>query len=167
MLPPMLRLLLTLALAGEPDLLAPTVDEIHAVSAELQRRLKLAAELGAETATLQNAWVQRGAPGRKPCADAEDTALAFQAQDAGERWRDAAQAARAEASRLSEMLKTATATSLLSEEIREREQERALSAQVEARRALEASAWQQKYLGATLGRCPRPDPGTPKDQPSG
>lgn len=141
------------ARAEEPDLIAPTPADLRLAAVALQERLTLAETKGQDTARLQNAWVQRGAPARKLCREPEDLALAREAEAAGIAWRDAAQAARAEADRVAELLVAPTLAPLLDEVTLARHQALLDRTDANARAWLEASAWQATFITPQLARC--------------
>lgn len=156
-----LRSLLLLLLLGpvagaeEPSLSTPAPADLAQVAAELERRVVEAEARGQETASLQNAWVTSGAPGRKPCQEPADLVLAQQAEAAGKALRDASQAARAQADRVRELLLAPSLAPLLDEAALARHAALIARADESARRTLEASAWHARFLAPVLARCSR------------
>lgn len=152
----LVALLLAALAADAPDplvVLAPAPADLAAAEAELQRRLVEAERLFRETAALQNAWVTGGGPSRRRCEQPADLALALEAQAKGEAWREAAQAARAQAARVEEMVAAPTLAPLLDETARATASAAAAAAEENARRYLESSAWQARWLAPLIARC--------------
>lgn len=145
-------------LAADPAVLAPTPADLQAALSDLRARLVAAESAGSATASAQNAWVESGAPGRKPCAEPADALLVAKAADEGQRWRDAAQAARASADRLRPMLVAPTIQPLLDPDTSARASALLAAVDQDTARYLEASAWQARYLAPTVARCPAPRP---------
>jgi len=147
-----LALLAGPAAADAPDL-APGVPELLAAEARLDALLDTAQATGRATSRLQTAWTRLPTPAT-PCADAERVALGWRIERFGSAWREASQAARAQADRVRRIRVAPTVAPLVDARWSARLDRQLGEAEASALGLLEASAWEASYVRPTLGACP-------------
>ncbi len=151
------------ALAGPADL-APGAPELIAAQQRLEALLATSQAAARATARLQAAWTSRPAP-RSPCADAERLAIGWRIERFGAAWREASQAARAQAERVRKVSGAATVAPLVDAKWSARLEALRARTDRDARAFLEASAWEVAWVRPALAACPivepAPAPGIP------
>lgn len=144
---------------GAPQDLAPGVPELIAAEGRLEALLSTAVATERATSRLQTAWTTQPAPtvaaGQgSVCADPERLALGWRIERFGSAWREASQAAWAQAERLRRVRSAATVAPLVDTAWTDRLDRRVAEADRSARAFLEASAWQAAFVRPVLGACP-------------
>lgn len=144
--------------AAAPADLAPGAPELLAAQARLTELLATTRAVSGAAGRLQVAWTgyPTPKPTADPCGDAARIELGWRVERFGAAWREAAQAARAQADRVERTRNAPTVAPLV--DARWAAQLDALLAE-EARQARafqEASAWQVAYVRPWLGACPVP-----------
>lgn len=137
----------------DPAALAPGAPEFEAATARLDARLSAARAIGLATSLAQAAFTQLPAG---DCADAARLELGWRAERLGAAWREATQAAVAEADRVRRIRAAPTFSPLLSPARAAAVD--ATQAAVDLQRAavLEAGAWQATFARPALAACPAP-----------
>ncbi|MDP2313390.1 MAG: hypothetical protein Q8P41_10825 [Pseudomonadota bacterium] len=142
------------AAADAPDL-APGVPELLAAESRLEALLGTSVATERATGRLQAAWTSRPAP-KRACDDPERIALGWRIERFGSAWREAIQAARAQADRVRRIRAAATVAPLVDARWMERIDGRLAAADRGATALLEASAWEAAFVRPTLAACPVP-----------
>lgn len=149
--------------AAGPAELAPGAPELLDAQGRLDALLVTSRAVAAATSRLQVAWTLRVPPKEDPCEDAERLGIGWRVERFGAAWREAAQAARAQAERVRRIRAAPTVAPLV--DARWAAQLDALDAEAarQGKAFLESSAWQTTYVRPVLGACPVPpvaaDPG--------
>ncbi len=160
---PLLALLLAVRPAGasRPSDLAPGAPELQEAELRLVNLLDSADAVRAATSRLQAKWVLLGqavndAKGKPqpvdPCAP-ERTDVAWRIEHFGAAWREAAQAAHAQALRVGQVRAAATAAPLVDDRWAERLRVLIERDNTDERAFMEASAWQSKFVRPLLDSC--------------
>jgi hypothetical protein len=148
-------LLVFLAAAADPSLLAPGPRELREQMITLRGRLEEADAVGRAEARIHNALAQgqlpRGAAAL--CEDPAGRSLLARSRVFGSAYRDLVQIVRADAGRLRRLIAEPTLEPILRRE--QREHADALLARVDehVRRYRELAAWQARYLEPAIRRC--------------
>jgi hypothetical protein len=157
-------LILALLLGAAPADLAPGAPELLEAEAKLRGLLVTAHAVGAASSRLQVAWTTRPAT-KAPCEDADRLDIGWRIERFGAAWREAAQAARAQADRLRRVRNAPTVAPLVDSRWGAQLDALAVDAKRLAAAELEASAWQATWVRPVLGACEVPplkaEPGIP------
>ena len=151
------------ALASDPTLVAPGIDDLDRHAEAAERAVAEAEALGEAVARLHNAWVLDGHADRaKPCADPAGASIAARSPRFSAAWRDAVQAARLSSRRVDEARAAPTVEPLL-DAPRTAELD-ALSARVARQERMwdEAAQWQRRHLPPCGGLVVAP--GIPREE---
>lgn len=140
------------AAADAPDL-APGVQELLGAESRLDALLDTAQATGRATGRLQAAWTRLPKP-KTPCADAERVALGWRIERFGSAWREASQAARAQADRVRRIRAAPTVAPLVDARWTARLDAQLAEADAAGLGLLEASAWEASFVRPTLAACP-------------
>lgn len=155
-------MMLLLLLAALPADLAPGAPELSEGEARLRSLVVTSEAVGAATGRLRVAWtglVPVGlTPGKEPCADAARLDVGWKIERFGAAWREAAQAARAQARRVRRIRNAPTVAPLVDARWAATLDGLFAAADRQERALLEASAWQVLYVRPLLGACPVPEP---------
>jgi hypothetical protein len=159
---------LPILMGVDPARLAPGAPELVASEERLRALVQASRSIGAATGRLQVAWTARhlGPDGAMlpnapdPCADPERVEIGWRTERFGAAWREAAQAARAEAARLQSMRIAATVAPLVDGAWAASLDLLVAEAEHQGRAVLEASAWQVTHVRPSLAACPVAQPVT-------
>lgn len=162
----MLALALTFAgpAAAAPEDLAPGAPELIGAQQRLEALLATSQATGRATARLQAAWTTLPTP-KSACDDTARLALGWRIERFGAAWREASQAARAQAERVRRLSGAATVAPLVDAKWSATLEGLRARAEHDARAFLEASAWEVAWVRPVLAACPMvplaPAPGIP------
>lgn len=141
------------AFAGDPAELAPGAPELVAAEQRFATLLDLAAATRRATTRLQAEWTRRPTP-IGACDDAARLEIGWRIERFGAAWREAGQAARAQAARVAAIRAAPTAAPLVDSGWAARLDALATRATEDTRAFLEASAWQATWVRPILSACP-------------
>lgn len=140
---------------SEREQLSPTLADLDAALTEAERRLERSEAIGLAVGLVQNRFAQlRDGARRLPvCEDATLASLVTRSRTFGPAWRDAAQAARVAADRLSRMAERETVAPLLASARRARIADVEARAEEQAVAATEAGEWHRRYVESSFEDC--------------
>jgi hypothetical protein len=142
--------------SGAAVSLAPTIVDLQESEARLARTLEDAHGVEQAMTALQAAWTRAPARAREDCRDQARLELGWRLERFGAAWRELAQAARAEATRMASFRGAATVSPLVEERRREAGERLLADAEATARAVLRAGVWQERFVRPALAACPLP-----------
>lgn len=153
------------AWALAPGHIAPGVPELDEAEGRLRHGVVMAEAIGDAVFRMQAAWALYPAPAR-PCEDAVRLQLGWRVERFGTAWRDATQAAGAQATRTRRILQAPAVTPLVDAPWAARIDGLAARAGTQRDAFRDASAWSLAYVRPSLAACPMPLPSLHPGLPS-